>query len=42
MRIDTEHGIVTVFMVQYAGEKSDRWKRVLPTFMNAATESYGK
>jgi CubicO group peptidase (beta-lactamase class C family) len=41
MRIDPQRGIITVFMVQYAGAKNDRWKQVLPTFMDAASSAFG-
>lgn len=42
MRIDPEHGLVTVFMVQYAGGKSENWKNVLPAFRKAAEEAFAK
>jgi CubicO group peptidase (beta-lactamase class C family) len=42
MRIDPDRGLVTVFMVQYAGGKSDGWKNVLPAFRKAAEEAFAK
>lgn len=39
LRVDPEHGLVTVFMVQYAGGRTNSWKKVLPAFLKAAQET---
>jgi CubicO group peptidase (beta-lactamase class C family) len=38
MRIDPERGLVTVFMVQYAGKQTDDWKKIQPAFKQAVDE----
>jgi CubicO group peptidase (beta-lactamase class C family) len=38
LRVDPERGLVTVFMVQYAGGKNEAWRKVLPAFLKAAQE----
>jgi CubicO group peptidase (beta-lactamase class C family) len=42
MRIEPDRNLITVFMVQYAGGKSERWKEVHPAFSKAAADAYGK
>jgi len=39
MRIDPKRGIVTVYMVQYAGKPTDTWKKVQPAFNAAVDEA---
>lgn len=42
MSVDTEHGLVLVFMVQHSGPPAREWGSILPTFRKAALESFGK
>jgi CubicO group peptidase (beta-lactamase class C family) len=40
--IDRQHQLVTVFMVQHAGYPGTDGGKILPAFMNAAVETFGK
>ena len=42
MSIDPAKGIVTVFMVQNAGWRTDEGKKILPAFQKAAADRFGK
>ena len=42
MSVDTEHGIITVFMVQNAGWRNDDGKKIQPAFQKAAMDAFGK
>jgi len=42
MNIDTNRGLITVFMVQNAGWRNDDGKKIEPTFKKAAFEKFGK
>ena len=40
--VDTQFGLVLVFMVQNAGWRNDDGKKILPEFTKAAVETFGK
>jgi CubicO group peptidase (beta-lactamase class C family) len=42
MSIDTKLGLITIFMVQNAGWRSDDGKKILPEFNKAAVDAFGK
>ncbi|MEA3210460.1 MAG: hypothetical protein QOE70_3517 [Chthoniobacter sp.] len=42
MNIDTQRGLITVFMVQNAGWRNDDGKKIQPAFQHAAMEAFGK
>ncbi len=42
MNIDSNRGLITVFMVQNAGWRSDDGKKIQPAFQKAAFEKFGK
>lgn len=42
MSIDPAKGIVTVFMVQHSGWRTDEGKKILPAFQKAAAEHFAK
>lgn len=42
MSIDTQRGLITVFMVQSAGWRNDDGKKIHPAFHQAALELFGK
>jgi len=42
MSIDTKLGLITIFMVQNAGWRSDEGKKIQPEFNKAATDAFGK
>ncbi len=42
LSIDTQRGLVLVFMVQNAGWRSDEGKKIQPAFTNAALAAFGK
>ncbi len=42
MSIDRKLGLITVFMVQNAGWRSDDGKKIQPAFQKAAVEAFGK
>jgi CubicO group peptidase (beta-lactamase class C family) len=37
---DTEHQLITIFLVQHAGWRSDEGKKILPAFQQAAIKAY--
>jgi CubicO group peptidase (beta-lactamase class C family) len=37
---DTEHRLITIFLVQHAGWRSDEGKKILPAFQQAAIKAY--
>jgi CubicO group peptidase (beta-lactamase class C family) len=42
MSIDTKLGLITIFMVQNAGWRSDEGKKIQPAFNKAAVDAFGK
>ncbi len=42
MSIDPAKGIVTIFMVQHSGWRTDDGKKILPAFQKAAAERFAK
>jgi len=42
LHVDPTHGLVTVFMVQNAGWRTDEGKRIEPAFRTAAAATFGK
>ena len=42
MSIDTKLGLITIFMVQNAGWRSDEGKKIQPAFTKAALDAFGK
>jgi CubicO group peptidase (beta-lactamase class C family) len=42
MSIDTKLGLITIFMVQNAGWRSDEGKKIQPAFNKAAIDAFGK
>jgi CubicO group peptidase (beta-lactamase class C family) len=42
MTVDTEHGLVTVFLVQHTGGFPGNGKEALGAFKKAAIDKYGK
>ncbi len=42
LRIDPEHRLVTVFMVQHVGWRNEDGKKILPIFQTAATDAFAR
>ena len=42
LHVDPQHGLVTVFMVQNAGWRSDAGRQIEPAFRAAATQRFGR